>query len=470
MVSCGRNQTCAGKQRKRSPEVSDPNSSRITIVEGYSSAAARLERRGEFVQTELPSLFADRIEEVFGERLSARQVVDRIVDDVKAEGDAAVARYTLAFDGQVANGFEVPRDAWHSAWSEIGPELQEALSVTSDRVQRFHERQVRQSWFDPEALGIFGQIVRPLERVGIYTPGGSAALPSSLLMTAIPARVAGVKEILISAPPRHEGGVAPIILAAAMVAGVDRVFAIGGAQAIAAMAFGTATVPHVDKILGPGNIFVALAKQRVFGAVDIDQIAGPTETLLIADHSADVELVAADMLAQAEHDEQASAILVTTSPELSANVAAELERQLVTLERAQIARASLRRNGLIVIVDTLDEAVALSNSYAPEHLCLLVERPWDLVPRIEHAGGIFIGEQSPEALGDYTAGPSHVMPTGGTARFSSPVNVRDFTKFISVAAANPDAIRALGPATIALARAEGLGGHASAIDRRLRRL
>lgn len=441
----------------------------IPVVHGYHEAAARLRRRGEFIQTELAPAFADRIMEVFGERLTARQVVDRIVDDVKAEGDTAVARYSLAFDDRDSGTAEIPRDHWDTAWDEIGPELRAALTIAADRIQAFHERQLRQSWFHTDDLGIFGQIVRPLERVGIYTPGGSAALPSSLLMTAIPARVAGVRSIVVSAPPRHDGGVAPITLAAARIAGVDRVFAIGGAQAIAAMAFGTATVPQVDKILGPGNIFVALAKQRVFGAVDIDQMAGPTETLLIADHGADVEYVASDMLAQAEHDQQASAILVTTSAPFAANIVEEIGRQLQVLERAGIASASLEQNGLIAVVDSLREAVDLSNAYAPEHLCLLVERPWDLVSHVEHAGGIFIGEQSPEALGDYTAGPSHVMPTGGTARFSSPVNVADFVKFISVLAANSDAIASLGPATIALARAEGLGGHAEAIDRRLRR-
>lgn len=441
----------------------------ISVVEGYHASASRLQRRGEFTQTELAPAFSAAIERVFGQPLTAREVVDRIVEEVKAEGDAAVARYTLAFDHRILDRVEVPRAAWDAAWDEVGPYLREALTVAADRVRQFHERQLRQSWFLPEALGIFGQVVRPLERVGIYTPGGSAALPSSLLMTAIPARVAGVREILVSAPPRHEGNVAPITLAAARVAGVDRVFAVGGAQAIAAMAFGTETIPHVDKILGPGNIFVALAKQRVFGAVDIDQIAGPTETLLIADHSADVELAAADMLAQAEHDEQASAILVTTSAEFANAIIEELERQLPLLEREEIARASLRSNGVIAVVDTLDQAIALSNAYAPEHLCLLVGRPWDLVPLVEHAGGIFIGEQSPEALGDYTAGPSHVMPTGGTARFSSPVTVADFQKVMTVVAGNPLAVEALGTATMALARAEGLGGHAAAIERRLRR-
>lgn len=455
---------------KATTQVTEPSPTPIPIVHGFSDAATRLRRRGEFTHTELPPAMAVRIAEVFGERLTAREVVDRIVNDVKAEGDTAVARYTLAFDGRDPSIVEVPRDRWDAAWEEIGPELREALTVAAHRVLAFHQRQARQSWFHTEDLGIFGQIVKPLERIGIYTPGGSAALPSSLLMTAIPAKVAGVKNIVVSAPPRHAGGVAPITLAAAKVAGVDRVFAIGGAQAIAAMAFGTATVPRVDKILGPGNIFVALAKQRVFGTVDIDQIAGPTETLLIADHNADFELVASDMLAQAEHDEQASAILITTSAALGAAVASELERQLPTLERWEIARASLAGNGMIAIVESLEEAIDLSNSYAPEHLCLLVEQPWELVARVDHAGGIFIGEQSPEALGDYAAGPSHVMPTGGTARFSSPVNVGDFVKIISVLAGNTRAIEMLGPATIALARAEGLGGHAAAIERRLRRL
>jgi len=449
--------------------VADSTRIPISVVEGYHASASRLRRRGEFTQTELAPAFSARIEEVFGQTLTARQVVDRIVEDVKAEGDAAVARYTLAFDNRVLDHVEVPKVAWDTAWENVGRDLREALTVPADRVRHFHQRQLRQSWFQPESLGIFGQIIRPLERVGIYTPGGSAALPSSLLMTAIPAKVAGVGEIIVSAPPRHEDSVAPITLAAAKVAGVDRVFAVGGAQAIAAMAFGTATIPHVDKILGPGNIFVALAKQRVFGAVDIDQIAGPTETLLIADHTADVELAAADMLAQAEHDEQASAILITTSAAFADEIIQELERQLSALERADIARVSLRSNGVIAVVDTLDQAIALSNAYAPEHLCLLVERPWDLVPSVENAGGIFIGEQSPEALGDYTAGPSHVMPTGGTARYSSPVTVADFQKVITVVAGNLSATEALGSATMALARAEGLGGHASAIERRLHR-
>ncbi len=441
----------------------------IQRIDGVQAGIDRLTRRGDKGVTSLPAHFSARIEEVFGKSMSAAEVVAQIIADVRAEGDAAVLRYTLAFDSAAPDRFDVPRSDWETAWEEVGPELQAALTTAAERIRSFHEKQTRPTWFEPDALGIFGQIVSPLERVGIYTPGGSAALPSSLLMTAIPAKVAGVNEVFVAAPPRHNGGVAPVILAAAKVAGVDRVFSIGGAQAIAALAYGTETVPHVDKILGPGNVFVATAKQQVFGVVDIDQIAGPTETMLIADDLADIELVAADMLAQSEHGVDSSAILVTTSAKLADTIQAELERQVETLARGDIAWESLSTNGSIVVVASLSEAIAVANAYAPEHLCLLIDDPWSLVPQVRNAGGIFIGESSPEALGDYTAGPSHVMPTGGTARFSSPVNVSDFQKVISVIAANDRAIEALGPATITLANAEGLGGHAAAIERRLKR-
>ena len=439
----------------------------IPRFDGKEAGLARLTRRGDYAQTALPAHFGARIEEVFGQPMTAPEVVATIIADVRSEGDAAVQRYTRAFDGTAPDRFEVPREEWDAAWEAVGSELQDALTIAAGRIRSFHEKQTRPTWVEPDELGIFGQIVRPLDRIGIYTPGGSAALPSSLLMTAIPARVAGVNEVVVSAPPRHNGGVAPVILAAARVAGVDRVFSIGGAQAIAALAFGTETVPHVDKILGPGNIFVATAKQQVFGVVDIDQLAGPTETLLVADDTAEIELVAADMLAQSEHGIDSSAILVTTSIKLADMIHAEIEKQVESLERGDIARESLTTNGVVVVVDDLVDAIAVANAYAPEHLCLLVQNPWDLVPQVRNAGGIFIGESSPEALGDYTAGPSHVMPTGGTARFSSPVNVSDFQKVISIIAANDRAISALGAATITLARAEGLGGHAAAIERRL---
>ncbi len=276
-----------------------------------------------------------------------------------------------------------------------------------------------------------------------------------------------MEEIIIAAPPRGDEGISDIILAAAAIANVDRVFAIGGAQAIAALAYGTESVPQVDKIAGPGGLFVALAKQQVSGTVAIDQIAGPTETLVVADDTARLDLVAADLIAQAEHDPLASAVLVTTSASLAEAVVDELDRQASELEREEIIRASLTNNGVIAVVDTLAEALACANAYAPEHMCLLVADPWALVPDVRNAGGIFVGEASPEALGDYTAGPSHVMPTSGTARYSSPTNVGDFQKVISLAAGNDKAIDALGRATATIARAEGLTGHARSIERRM---
>lgn len=427
----------------------------------------QLARRGEQPEPTLPRAVQERNTEIFGRRMSAHEVVDQIVRDVQHDGDTAVRRYTEIFDQRVLDQPEVPPAEWNRALDAIEPELREALEVAAVRIRSFHERQVRQSWIEAEELGLFGQIIRPLERIGIYTPGGSAALPSSLLMTAIPARVAGVKEIIIAAPPRGVDGIHDVILAAAAIAGVDRVFAIGGAQAIAALAFGTDSVPQVDKICGPGNIFVALAKQRVSGTVAIDQIAGPTETLVVADETADLELVAADLIAQAEHDVLASAILITTSRELADAMPTEIARQTSELDRVETIRASFERNGVIAVVNSLDDAIECANSYAPEHLCLLVKDPWALVPQVRNAGGIFVGESSPEALGDYTAGPSHVMPTAGTARFSSPVNVGDFQKIISLLAGNSKAITALGPATMRIARAEGLDGHARSIERRL---
>jgi len=441
----------------------------ITRIDGIEASLERLSRRGGHARPVMPAHFAARNAEIFGESLTVEQVVARIVADVRAEGDVAVRRYTELYDGRAPDAIEVPSTAWVAAHDSLSPGLQAALALSTERIRAFHERQPSQSWIEPGAHGVPGQLTRPLDRIGIYTPGGSAALPSSLLMTAVPARVAGVREIVVAAPPGRDGQVAPVVLAAALVAGVDRVMAIGGAQAIAALAYGTATVPQVDKIMGPGNVFVTLAKQQVFGTVAIDQLAGPTETLLVADHSANPPLVAADMIAQSEHGVDSSAILVTTSTRLAREIPAELTRQLADLPRGEIASASLAANGVVSVVATLDEAVRVANAYAPEHLCLLVQDPWSLVPLVRNAGGIFLGENSPEALGDYTYGPSHVMPTGGTARFSSPVNVADFLKVISIFGANERAIADLGQATITLAEAEGLHGHARAIEQRLSR-
>ena len=439
-------------------------------IDDVAEARRLLTRRHGFEETELSPRMKDGILRVFGEELSAEAVVARVLAEVRDEGDAAVQRYTAAFDGKAPKALEVPRPLWQEALASLPADLQEALQLAAEQIAAFHRKQLRTSWLDYSDEGALGQVVRPLDRVGVYTPGGTAIYPSSLLMTAVPARVAGVQEIIVCSPPGPDGEISPLILAAAEVAGVDRVFRAGGAQAIAAMAFGTESVPHVDKIYGPGNIFVVLAKRRVFGLVDIDQLPGPTETLLVADDSADVELVAADLLAQAEHDPMATAILITTSSRLADDVLTEIPRQLATLERAEIAGQSLADNGLIAVVPDVATAIDLANAFAPEHLCLLVRDPWAAIPLVRHAGGIFVGEDSPEALGDYTAGPSHVMPTGGTARFSSPIHVGEFTKVISVAAANQRALRRLGPATSTLARAEGLTAHARAIERRLERL
>lgn len=442
---------------------------RFPIITDADEIRRRLTRRRGFTETTLSPRLRDSILRIFGEELSAHDVVDRILRDVREEGDQAVEHYTRIIDGEAPASLEVPKQAWLDAYDSLDAHLQEAVHVSADQIERFHRHQLRTSWLQWSEEGGLGQLVSPIERIGIYTPGGTAAYPSTLLMTAVPARVAGVEHIAICAPPTG-GAISPTILAAAHVAGIDRVFQVGGAQAIAAMAFGTETIGHVDKIFGPGNIFVALAKQAVYGVVGIDQLAGPTETLLIADASANPALLAADLLAQAEHDTMASAILLATDRDVAERTAMELDSQLSQLERQEIAAESLERQGLIAVVRDPEEAVELANLYAPEHLCLLLVDPWGILPKIRHAGGVFIGEHSPETLGDYTAGPSHVMPTGGTARFSSPIHVADFTKVISVAAANTQAIRRLGPATSSLARAEGLTAHARAIERRLERL
>ena len=439
------------------------------LVTELDEARRLLTRRRGFEETPLSDRAREGIRRVFGEDLTAVQVVDRIVEAVRTEGDAAVARFTAAFDGHAPDVVEVPRETRALALAGLEPELQAALRVSAEQIAAFHRKQLRTSWLEWNDEGALGQIVRPLDRVGLYVPGGQAVYPSTLLMTAVPAKVAGVAETVVCSPPGPDGEISPLILAAAEVAGVDRVFRVGGAQAIAAMAYGTAAIPHVDKIYGPGNLFVVLAKQRVYGVVAIDQLPGPTETLVVADETADPVLAAADLLAQSEHDQMATAILVTTSRALADAVRREVAAQLAVLPRRAIAGQSLAANGLVVVVPDVPTAIDLANRYAPEHLCLLLRDPWAAVPLVRHAGGVFVGEASPEALGDYTAGPSHVMPTGGTARFSSPVHIAEFLKVISVIGANQRAIERLGPATMALARAEGLEGHARAIEKRLGR-
>lgn len=421
----------------------------------------------DMTSSELSPRMREGVRRVFGEDLSADQVVSRIIADIKADGDDSVKKYTSKIDGVDIEDLRVSEAEIQQALDEVPKEIREALAFAADRIRTFHEKQHIDSWIDFGNDGALGQLVRPLDRVGVYAPGGTAPYPSSLLMTAVPARVAGVKEVIVCAPPERDGRIAPITAVAAQIAGVDAVYKIGGAQAIAAMAFGTESVPRVDKILGPGNIFVVLAKRQVYGAVDIDSLPGPTETMVIADDSANLALCAADMLAQAEHDQMASAILVTTSTSLAEQLPAELERQLASHDRAEIARESLERNGAVVVVSDIDEAFAIANAYAAEHLCLLIDHAWDHIAKVRHAGGIFVGESSPEVIGDYTAGPSHVMPTGGTARFSSPVNIGDFLKVISVIGLNENGLRSVGPQAAVVARAEGLTAHAAAVERRL---
>jgi histidinol dehydrogenase len=442
----------------------------IRIIRGAAAGREFLLRSRQLESGDLPESIKRSIRETFGENLTAMGVVERIIETVKSGGDDALRHYNRVIDRVDIEQLRVSDDEFASARERVRPDVLDAMRFSRDRITRFHQKQLRTSWIDFESDGALGQIIRPLERVGIYTPAGRAPYPSSLLMTAVPAIVAGVPEILVCVPPGPDGMVAPSILAAAEIAGVTSVYKVGGAQAIAAMAYGTETVPKVDKILGPGNIFVVLAKKRVYGDVDIDQLPGPTETMLLADQSSDPELCAADMLAQAEHDPMASALLITTSADLAERVKREIANQLQTLERAEIASQSLDGTGAIVVVDSVEEQFELANLYAPEHLCLLLDEPWSHIDRVENAGGVFVGENSPEVVGDYTAGPSHVMPTGQTARFSSPVNVEEFIKIISLVGINQRGLTQVGRQAAVFARAEGLTGHARALERRLEKL
>lgn len=418
-------------------------------------------------EAELSPRMRAGVQRVFGEDLTADEVVRRIIADVRKRGDDAVRHYTREIDGVDLSDALVTNSEIDAAYEVVPPAVIESLEFSAERIRSFHEKQQIRSWVDFQDDGALGQLIRPLDRVGLYAPGGTAPYPSSLLMTAVPAKVAGVEELIVCAPPERDGRVAPVTAVAARIAGASRVYKIGGAQAIAAMALGTASVPKVDKILGPGNIFVVLAKRQVYGEVAIDALPGPTETMLIADETANPVLCAADMLAQAEHDAMASAILLTTSTTVAEAVTQQLDVQLARLSRGTVAAESLAARGAIVIVPVLEGAFDIANAYAPEHLCLLLRDPWAWVSRVRHAGGIFVGEHSPEVIGDYTAGPSHVMPTGRTARFSSPVNVSDFIKIISVIGLNELGLRTVGPAAVEIARAEGLTAHAAAVERRL---
>ena len=425
-------------------------------------------RRQPWDAFDVPEEMLDENERLFGARIGPDEVVRRILADVRERGDAAVRDWTEKLDGVRLEDLRVDSETILQSSAQVGPAVYDALVLAAERIERFHRRQPNQSWIQNDEEGTVGQLVRPIHRVGIYVPGGTAPLPSTLLMTAIPARVAGVREIVVITPPEQETGLPDrVTLAAAAIARVDAVYTAGGAQAVAALAFGTETIAAVDKICGPGNLFVTLAKRRLFGLVGIDGLPGPTETVIIADEQADPQLTAADLLAQAEHDVLASAVLLTPSQSLAQRVQAAVHAQLEELERAPIAAATFSRSAGIVVTESLGHAFTLANEYAPEHLCLLVQDPWNWIDRVQSAGGLFLGERSFEVLGDYTAGPSHVMPTGGTARFASPVNVTDFVKLISLIGLNQQTMAAIGPAAETLARTEGLGGHAAAVRRRL---
>ncbi len=395
-------------------------------------------------------------------------VVNEVIDAVRLSGDKAVREYTLKFDGALPQALEVTPEQIAAALANSKSDFVLALQAAADNIRNFHERQKQQSWFNQTANGsLLGQRVRPLKTVGIYVPGGTAAYPSSVLMNAIPAKIAGVKEIIMVTPPTKDGTANPDILAAAAIAGVDRVFLVGGAQAVAALAYGTATIPKVDKIVGPGNIYVATAKRLLFGTVDIDMIAGPSEILIIADDTANPTFIAADLMSQAEHDTLASAVLITTSERIAKETGEALSAQVTALSRRAIIEQSLANYGAILLCGSIDEAIAFANELAPEHLELCVQNPMAYIGAIDNAGSVFLGNYSPESLGDYYAGPNHVLPTGGTARFFSPLSVDSFIKKSSFIYYTESDLVTAGGNIMELAKAEGLSAHANSIKVRL---
>ena len=434
----------------------------MRIVRGFD-AARRLLCDGRGLDLDdVPQAVRDGIRRVFGAPLTPLQVVERIVRDVRREGDDAVRRLARDLDGAAPDEFEVPQTAIADARRQAPPNVVDALETAAERIRAFHEAALNKGWMD-YAAG-YGQIVNAVERAGAYIPGGTALYPSTVLMTAIPARVAGVREVVMCTPTKGGGLPHPTVLAAAAIAGVDRVFTIGGAQAIAAMAYGTETIPRVDTICGPGNIFVTLAKKLVYGDVGIDGLYGPTETVVVADDTSNPTLCAVDLLAQAEHDALARPVMITDSERLAAAVAGEVQARLERLDRGAIARASVEEQGCIVVVNSIDEAVELANRFAPEHLCLMTRDPWAYLGSVRNAGAVFIGEFSHEVLGDYVAGPSHVMPTAGTARFNSGLGVHSFAKISPVVALSGATSAQISGAASALGRAEGLTAHAEAAE------
>ena len=410
-------------------------------------------------------------EEIFARvepKVDVTGIVTDIIATVRREGDAALLAYCKKFDGADMNSLLVTPEEMEEALSAVDPKFIGILTRAAANIRKFHEKQVRNSFIVNDENGIvMGQKVIPVDRAGLYVPGGTAAYPSTVLMDAIPAKIAGVREVVMVTPPNREGKVNPVILAAAHVAGIDRIFKVGGAQAVAALAYGTESVPRVDKIVGPGNAFVAEAKRQVYGIVSIDMIAGPSEILIVADGKSNPRHVAADLLSQAEHDKLASAVLVTDSAELAYAVQAEIERQIPLLERAEIARASIDNNGKIIVAQDLKVAIDIANEIAPEHLELCVDAPFDYLDSIRHAGSIFMGRNCPEALGDYMAGPNHTLPTSGTARFSSPLSVDDFVKKTQYTYFTREALESVARDVEYFATKEGLTAHAKSAVVRL---
>ena len=397
-------------------------------------------------------------------------IVSDIIDNVKLNGDKALKEYSLKFDKAEIECLEVTKEEIEAAYNSEDKEFIATLEKARDNIHHFHSHQVRNNFIINDKDGvILGQKITPIEKVGLYVPGGTASYPSSVLMNAVPAKIAGVKEIVMVTPPDKSGNIPAPILAAAKVAGVDRIFKTGGAQAVAALAFGTETMPKVDKVVGPGNVFVATAKRMLYGIVDIDMIAGPSEILVLADGTCNPEYVAADLLSQAEHDKLASAVLITDSAELAQKVSAELEKQIPELPRCEIARTSIDTNGKIIIAEDMKQAVAISNEIAPEHLEVCVDNPFELLNLITNAGSIFLGKNVPESLGDYLAGPNHTLPTSGTARFSSPLSVDDFIKKSSFIYFSEEALNEVGEDVVRFANKEGLHAHGRAVSKRLKK-
>jgi histidinol dehydrogenase len=439
----------------------------LKVIEGFEAARTALSRGIPSESYAVSPALRQGLKKLFGTE-DPEEAVRQIIGEVKKRGDKALLELTLKIAGVKLGSLEVAKEEITNAYSHVDEELVSALKLASERIHAFHKAQKDGIWHEVSEAGL-SQLIRPLQRVGLYVPGGTATYPSTVLMTAIPAKVAGVNEVVVVTPPQKNGGISPAVLVAADIAGVDRIFSVGGAQAVAALAYGTESIPAVDKICGPGNIFVTLAKKMVYGVVDIDGLQGPSEVLIIADEGANPDYCAADLLAQAEHDPLASAILVTTSRQLADEINREVVRQLEGISRQAIARESLDRS-LIAVVASLDEAIELSNLYAPEHLCLMIEDADKYIDRITNAGCIVTGRGATVVLGDYVAGPSHALPTGGTARFSSPLNISDFIKFMSVIKMEEIDIKTLGRAASVIARAEGLDAHARAVEKRLQDL